>query len=238
VLLEENEQVMIENPRTEGWFVWGMHVTVLPDAPDALLTVVELPAVKEMISMLAQGYVTGLELTDALDAFAQQLNPSEPRDDDTAGDFIAYDCPLGCPVCAAARAEFDAIAAKSFLHKVRLSDPNRYPYAAGKSTLHRSGCPRVARYVGRPEPVGSAWSLAGLPAFAHHGVCSTTWAAGMEVMTAEEAADWVRWQTDPRHGTGYKLCCHCLSPIPGAVTDVENAPDVTYWPAENSVTWG
>lgn len=238
MLLEENDQVMIENPRTEDWFVWGMHSTVVPDAPGALLTVVELPAVKEMISMLAQGYVTGQELHDALDAFAQQISPADPRNDDTEREIIGYDCPLGCPVCAGARAEFDAIAAKSFMHKVRLSDPNRHPYAAGKTTLHLSSCPRVARYVGRAEPVGSPWCLAGLPAFAHHGVCSTTWAAGMQVMTAEEAAEWVRWQTDPRHGTGYKLCCHCLSPVPGPVADAESAFDVTYWPAENAVTWG
>lgn len=238
MLLEENSQVMIENPRTEDWLVWGMHSTVAPDAPDTLLTVIELPAVKEMIDMLVQGYVTGQELHEALDAFAQRLSPPDPPYEDTETAFTGYDCPLGCPVCVSARAEFDAIAAESFMHKVRLSDPDLYPYAAGRTTLHLSSCLRVARYVGRAEPEGSPWSLAGLPAFAHHGVCSTTWAAGMQVMTADEAAEWVRWQNDPRHGSGYKLCCHCLSPVPAAMPDEESAFAITYWPAENAVTWG
>lgn len=231
--------MMMENPRTEGWFVWGMHSTELPDASGVPLLVVELPAVKEMIEMLSQGYVTGHELHEALDAFAQRISPQDPRNDSAEEEAAGYDCPHGCPVCAGARAEFDAIAVESFMYKVRLADPDRYPYAAGKTTLHRSNCPRVARYVGRAEPVGSPWPLAGLPAFAHHGVCSTTWAAGMKVLTAEEAIEWVRWQTDPRQGTGYRLCCQCMSPVPGAaVTDEEGTFDIHYWPADSTVTWG
>lgn len=236
--LKENDRTMIENPRTEGWFVWGMHSTDLPDAPGVPLLVVELPAVKEMIEMLAQGYVTGHELHEALDAFAQRISPPDSPSYYTERETTGYDCPHACPVCADARAEFDAIATESFMHKVRLADPDRYPYAAGKNTLHRSDCPRVARYVGRAELVGSAWSLACLPAFAHHGVCSTTWAAGMKVMTAEEATEWVRWQTDPRQGTGYKLCCHCLSPVPGPAADEESTFEVNYWPADSTATWG
>lgn len=230
--------MMMENPRTDGWFVWGVHSTDLPGAPGVPLLVVELPAVKEMIEMLAQGYVTGQELHEALDAFAQRISPQDSRNDYAETAVTEYDCPHGCPVCAGARAEFDAIAVESFMHKVRLADPDRYPYAAGKTTLHRSNCPRVARYVGRAEPVGSPWLLTDLPAFAHHGVCSTTWAAGMKVLTAEEATEWVRWQTDPRQGTGYKLCCHCLSPVPGVVANEESAFDVNYWSVDSTVTWG
>ena len=229
---------MIENSYTEDWVVWGMHSTDSPDTPGALLLVVELRAVKETINMFAQGYITWQELHEALDALAQRISPPDSRNGYAEREMNGYDCPHGCPVCAGARAEFDAIATESFMHKMRLADPDRHPYAAGKTTLHRSNCPRVARYVGQADPVGSPWSLAGLPAFAHHGVLSTTWAAGMRVMTAEEAAEWVRWQTDPRQGIGYKLCCHCLSPLPVAVADGENAFDVSYRPAENVVTWG
>ncbi|WP_143172562.1 hypothetical protein [Actinacidiphila paucisporea] len=188
--------------------------------------------------MLAQRYVTGQELHEALDAFAQRISPPDYRNHYAEEETTGYDCPHNCPVCIGARPEFDAIAAESYMHKVRHSDPDRYPYAAGKTTLHRSYCPRVARYVGYAEPMGPPWPLAGLPAFAHHGVCSTLWAAGMKIMTAEEATEWVRWQTDPRHGTGYKLCCDCLSPVPAAVSGEESTFDVNYWSADSTVTWG
>lgn len=229
---------MIENTHVMDWVVRGTRSTDFPDAPGAPLLMVELRAVKEMINMFTQGYITGPEFHEAVDSFAQWMSPPDYRNGYTDSMINGYDCPHGCPVCAGARAEFDAIAAESFMHKMRLADPDRHPYAAGKTTLHRSNCPRVARYVGQAEPVGSPWSLAGLPAFAHHGVFSTTWAAGMRVMTAEEAAEWVRWQTDPHQGIGYKLCCHCLSPVQVAVTDGETVFDVSYQTAETVVTWG
>ena len=238
MLLEVNDQVMIESPRTDDWFVWGVHFACAPYAPGDLFAVVELSAVQEMISMVAQGHIAGLQLNDALDTFVRRNGPPDPGIDDADTEILGYECPHGCPVCTGARAEFDAIAVESFVHKVRLTDPDRYPYAVGKSTLHRSSCPRVIRYVGRADPPGSPWSLAGLPAFAHHGVCSTTWAAGMQVLTAEEAAEWVGWQTDSSDGAGYKLCCHCLSPVPGAAVDDEGTFDITYWSAENAATWG
>ncbi|MBY8882201.1 hypothetical protein [Actinacidiphila acidipaludis] len=241
MLLEVNDQVVFEGPRTDDWFVWGVHSARTPYAPGGLLTVVEVSAVKEMIGMVAQGYISGQQVAEALDTLALRVGPPEPEDAEGETEILGYDCPHGCPVCLGARAEFDAIATESFVHKMRLADPDRYPYAAGKTTLHRSVCPRVARYVGRAEPVGSPWCQAGLPAFAHHGVCSTTWAAGMQVLTADEAAEWVSWQTDPRHGGGYKLCCHCLSPLPGPpglAADDQGGFDVTYWPADNAAAWG
>lgn len=228
---------MIENSYTEGRVVWGKHSADSPETPGGTpLLMVELRTAKEMINMFAQGYITGQELHEALDTFAQWVNTPDSANGRTETAISGYDCPHGCPVCAGARAEFEAIATESFMYKVRLTDPDRHPYAAGKSTLHRSNCPRVARYVG--QAMGSPWSLAGLPAFAHHGVFSTTWAAGMQVLTAEEAAEWVRWQTDPHQGVGYKLCCQCLSPVPAAVTDGDGAFDADYQTAEDVVTWG
>ncbi|WP_327287692.1 hypothetical protein [Streptomyces sp. NBC_01198] len=163
--------------------------------------------------------------------------PERPGDDRYAQDAVGEGCPHGCPVCADARAEFDAIAAESFTHKVRLSDPEHYPYAAGRHTLHLSNCPKVARFVGRVEPIGSPFCLAGLPSFAHHGVFSTAWAAGMQVMTADEAAEWVRGHGDPYDGAGYKACAHCLPPAPGPEASTDNSFDVGYWSAEDVVTW-
>ena len=269
--LGENDHTMFENACAEGWFAWGMHWTDAPEGPAEPSVVVELPAVKEMISLVAQGYVTGAQLHEALDAFADRhrtaerpevpaqrpepppppevqdgpelpLNPADlsgaaggagdrtaPYPDQAA---IGDNCPYGCPVCAAARAEFDAIAAESLTHKVRLADPRRHPYAAGKRTLHRSSCPRVARFVGVVEPVGSRWYLAGLPAFAHQGLFSTAWAAGMIVMTQEEAASWVRRQADSLGGTGYRVCCDCLPATPGAGPNGDTAFDDGYWSVE------
>lgn len=162
---------------------------------------------------------------------------NRPGGDRSAQDATGEGCPYGCPVCADARAEFDAIAAESFVHKVRLSDPEHYPYAAGRHTLHLSSCPKVARFVGRVEPIGSPFCLAGLASFAHYGVFSTAWAAGMQVMTADEAAEWVRGHGDPHESAGYKACTHCLPPVPGPEGNADKTFDVGYWSAEDVVTW-
>lgn len=228
---------MTVSPPAEDWLVWGIHCTESPYDPGGWHLVVEFPAVKEMIDLLAQGWVTADELHHALDAFAQRFHttleePSSSMDSALVGE----DCPHGCSVCAAARSEFDAIAIESFTHKVRLADPERHPYAAGKNTLHRSCCPKVARFVGYAEPLESPWHLAGLPAFAHQGVFSTSWAAGMRVMTVEEAAEWVSLKSTD---TGYKRCRHCLPPVMGTEwgTTGEGFFDPGYWSVESAVTW-
>jgi hypothetical protein len=237
VLLEENDRVMIESPHAADWFIWGMHCADSPQSPGEPLMVVELSAVKEMIGLVAQGYATGQELHDALDALAWRLwaarNPAGGVQEQTIGDG----CPHECPVCVGAWPEFDAIATESLTYKMRLSDSDRHPYAAGKNTLHRSVCPKVARYVGRAEPLGASWSLAGLPAFAHHGVYSTAWASGMQVMTVEEAAEWVRQQVGPEGSAGYRLCGQCLPDVPDTGTHWASVFGAGYWQAENAVTW-
>lgn len=176
---------------------------------------------------------------DTASGYAYLPNGQQNRlgDDHTGEDATGEGCPYGCPVCADARAEFDAIAAESFTHKVRLSDPEHYPYAAGRHTLHLSNCPKVARFVGRVEPLGSPFCLAGLPPFAHHGLFSTAWAAGMQVMTADEATEWVRRHDDPHERAGYKACAHCLPPTPGPEGNADNSLNISYWSAEDVVTW-
>ncbi|MYS19920.1 hypothetical protein GA0115240_114910 [Streptomyces sp. DvalAA-14] len=253
MLLKENDQVMIERSQhAEDWFVWGMYCADSPHSPGGSHFVVELPAVMEMIEMVAQGHVTGGELRQALDDFARRFHAPEQqtgsfgplgRSASFDGRTIGEDCPHGCPVCAGAQAEFDAIAAESLTHKVRLSDPDQHPYAAGKHTLHRSTCPKVARFVGRVEPVGSPRFLAGLPAFAHQGVCSTAWAAGMQVLTTEEAAVWIHHHSGPQDGDpGYKICCQCLPPLPGTTTAPPAASTFGAgywgWETQSAVTWG
>jgi hypothetical protein len=238
VLLKENDQVMIETSHAVDWSLGGMHCTDSPHNPGEPLMVVDVSAVKEMISLIAQGHVTGHELNNALDALAWRLLTARLPGGCVQEETIGDDCPHECPVCAEAWPEFDAIATESFTHKVRLSDPDRHPYAAGKNTLHRSICPKVTRFVGRAEPVGAPWSLAGLPAFAHHGMLNNAWASGMQVMTAEEAVEWVRQPATPREGAGYKLCCQCLPTVPGTGTNGNGASGEGYWRAENTVTWG
>lgn len=224
--VDEYDQTVIESRPGEDWLAWAVHGTGSAHAPGAPQVMMELPAVKEMISLVAEGSVTGPELHDALDDFARRLRTSGGAAGGAAGGTgggtggcrddagIGDDCPHHCAVCAGAREEFDAIAAESLTHKVRLADPDRHPYAAGRHTLHRSSCPQAVRFVGGVEPVGSPCYLAGLPPFAHRGVCSTAWAAGMQVLTEREAAEWVRRQTGPYGGSGFRRCGGCLPPVP------------------------
>lgn len=215
---------MIETRCAQEWLAWGVHRADSPYTPGESHVVVELAAVKEMIGLVARGHVNEQELLDVLDACAHRLRTADGPYDPDGPDYTweataaVYDCADDCPVCLEARAEFDAIAAASYTHKVRLSDPAHHPYAAEKNTLHHSSCPRVARFVGHAEPLGSPASLAALPAFAHDDVCTTAWAAGMQVMTAEEAVAWARAQVEPPEGAGYKLCRQCGPEVPGTGT--------------------
>jgi len=131
----------------------------------------------------------------------------------SAGDIAVSVCAPGCQVCAEAREEFAAIRAASLVQRRRLEEPDRYPYAAGKHTLHRSACRQIEQQVGGVEGDDSSWPHGALTSFAHDGTLSSGWATHMRVMDPDEAATWVKERTGPRGGTRYRLCGIC-APVP------------------------
>lgn len=148
---------------------------------------------------------------------------ANPGDEDESAKAAPWgsDCPAGCTVCAGAKAEFDALAEKSKMHKKRLLEPEAHPYAAGKHTLHRSLCARVKEHLGtagsdnRPfRRDDLSFRREDLREFAHHGYRNAGWAALMTVMTANEAVEWTRARVGPRGGTKYKLCHICQPECP------------------------
>ncbi|MEV8550658.1 hypothetical protein AB0L04_12625 [Streptomyces glaucescens] len=118
-------------------------------------------------------------------------------------------CAPGCRVCAEAREEFTALRAASLLQRRRLDEPDRYPYAAGKHTLHRSACRQIKQGIGGLEGDDSPRLHGALTRFAHDGTLTSGWATHLRVMEPAEAAGWVKERTGPRGGTHYRLCGIC-----------------------------
>ncbi|MBX7555424.1 hypothetical protein K1Y78_47980 [Streptomyces sp. tea 10] len=58
-------------------------------------------------------------------------------------------CAPGCRDCADTEEQFHAIRAESVVQRRRFDEPERYPYAAGKHTLHRTGCREIKESVGK-----------------------------------------------------------------------------------------
>ncbi|AYN43189.1 hypothetical protein D9753_34720 [Streptomyces dangxiongensis] len=123
-------------------------------------------------------------------------------------------CEAGCGICAEARGRFDALRAESLVQRRRFEQIGRYPYAAGRHTLHRTGCRAVS--VGDVESDAGPWLHGALTRFAHDGSTSSGWTTHMRVMTRCEAEAWVTERIGPRGGLRYRLCGICTPELPVA----------------------
>ncbi|MEU5193604.1 hypothetical protein AB0G86_06005 [Streptomyces scabiei] len=125
-------------------------------------------------------------------------------------------CVPGCRGCAEAEEQFFAIRAASVAQRRRFDEPDRYPYAAGKHTLHRISCREVEQAVGPVRLYDSVWMQGALTEFAHEGTTNSGWATHLEVMDDQEAADWITGRIGPRGGVRYRLCRICTPAPPVA----------------------
>jgi hypothetical protein len=151
------------------------------------------------------------------DAVAGIPRPARAEDDAAvpAGGIEVSVCAPGCAVCAEASERFDALRATSLVQRRRFDEPDRYPYAAGKHTLHRTTCRQIEQSVGGIEGDHSPWLHGALTAFAHNGTSNSGWATHLRVMEPGEAATWVKERIGPRGGTHYRLCGICAPDLPG-----------------------
>lgn len=137
-----------------------------------------------------------------------------PRPARAGGGVAVSVCDPGCRVCAEASERFAALRAASLVQRRRFDEPDRYSYAAGKHTLHRSSCRQIAQRVGGVEGDDSPCLHGALTRFAHDGALSSGWATHMRMMEPGEAAAWVKERTGPRGGTRYRLCGICAPVLP------------------------
>ncbi|MFI9019304.1 hypothetical protein ACIGZI_35340 [Streptomyces griseus] len=127
-----------------------------------------------------------------------------------------------CTQCAAARPELEKIKNFALTQRERFADQHLHPYVAGKTSLHRSNCSTVEDLARQGRPLSGEEGTeseadvfeAELPEFAHARLL-TAYQPNFTVMTAREAAEWVRARTGPRGGTRYRLCKIC-TPAPPA----------------------
>ncbi|EFE65036.1 predicted protein [Streptomyces viridosporus ATCC 14672] len=149
------------------------------------------------------------------DAAVELSQPARAVGGGPAGDGVALSvCASGCQVCAEASERFAAVRAASLVQRRRLDEPDRYPYAAGKHTLHRSSCRQIQQRVGTVGDDDSMRMRGALTRFAHDGAFGSGWATHMRMMEPGEAAAWVKERTGPRGGTHYRLCGICTPVLP------------------------
>ncbi len=200
-------------------FSWGVHHNPVRRGDVGWGISVELPAVIEMIGLVAQESASAEELRQRLLRLAEEIRveydePSLGLDDEPVSSAPwGSDCPAACAVCSASKPDFEARQAEVNAQRERLAAPDSYPFAAGTRTLHRSVC-RDAQTAGNWEAFG-AWNAVQaqrrlLREFAHHD----NRGPDMRVLTADEAAEWVRRRIGPRGGMQYRLCRLCSPESP------------------------
>ncbi|MGW2110925.1 hypothetical protein [Streptomyces sp. NPDC001948] len=126
-----------------------------------------------------------------------------------------------CTQCSDARPELEKIRDFSLTQRERFADRTLHPYVAGKTSLHRSSCTTVEDLAkqGRPLPWDERTESEAdvfereLLGFAHAGSLSA-YRPNFTVMTAQEAAGWVRARTGPRGGSRFRLCKVCTPGLP------------------------
>ncbi|MFJ8692811.1 hypothetical protein [Streptomyces roseolilacinus] len=138
-----------------------------------------------------------------------------------------------CTQCAAARSELERIRDHALTQRERFADQVAYPYVAGSTALHRSGCSTV-EHISRYGQ-GLSWGDPSVPeaseaevfegellGFAHAQVLSA-YGQNFTVMTTQETVEWIRGRTGPRGGTKLRLCKICTPEVPeGARTGVSS----------------
>ncbi|MGA6172552.1 hypothetical protein ACPEIF_20165 [Streptomyces sp. NPDC012600] len=123
-----------------------------------------------------------------------------------------------CTRCVQARPALEKIRHVVLAQRDRFSDQTLHPYVAGKISLHRSSCSTVED-LALPPPSGEGTDPAAdqfereLLGFAHAQVLSS-YRPNLSVMTAQEAAGWVRARTGPRGGARFRLCKLCAPRLP------------------------
>lgn len=126
-----------------------------------------------------------------------------------------------CTRCADARPELEKIRAFALAQRERFADQTLHPYVAGKTSLHRSSCSTMEGLArqGRPLSWGERTESESdvfegqLLGFAHARILSAH-RPNFTVMTAPEAAEWVRARTGPRGGTRFRICKVCTPALP------------------------
>jgi hypothetical protein len=188
---------------------------------------IELPAVLDMIRLVADGTTTADDLVKHLETIAEKLRTefdALDRSGDDEDEPVAWgaDCPAsGCALCDGAREEYEATKAQLLVQQTRLQDPITYPYAAGEHTLHRSTCRTAQDSIGKPLGLND-WrnsperQTQDLREFAHHGYRNNGWAAQMVALNPAETTHWISNRVGPRGGAQYKLCKVCHPELPQA----------------------
>ncbi|MFB7380222.1 hypothetical protein ACFC6U_37150 [Kitasatospora purpeofusca] len=186
---------------------------------------IELPAVLDLLDLIAAGRADPAQARDLLLRAARELYlPFEAYtfEDENVLETRCRQEPRNCPVCQAHRGWFEGELDTADGLWDRYAKPEKYPFVAGRSGLHETGCPVVRRNMPQTwaRPVGDAYTTE-LRRYAHsvdrHSGHSDleysrdypNWAA----MTACEARAWMAERTGPKGGRSYKTCRRC-APAP------------------------
>lgn len=178
---------------------------------------VELPAVIEMLDLVAAGDLDPADVRAALAQVATEMERADLNhhgaEDGTPLTPELVRCFGDCPRCLA---NYDTIRvrhAEAERRRARPLDPQRYPVAVTASTVHRVTCREVVRtHRRRGGPIGDdAWLRHAVKSFTHHGM---TYELPHAPLTADEYDRWRAERTGPHGGLKYRLCKICDPEVP------------------------
>ncbi|MGK4586168.1 DUF721 domain-containing protein [Kitasatospora sp. HPMI-4] len=129
----------------------------------------------------------------------------------------------GCPACARGRDGLDRFFDDVDERCRRYGQPELYPFAAGRHTLHRTPCSSIVHAMrgagtgsAHDRPVGSRYEFC-LQTYSHlpeqnrdDNFATRYPYPALLAMTREEALSWVKEHTGPKGRKNYKFCRVCV----------------------------
>lgn len=192
-------------------WTWGIDFPPQRRWTDGWGSSIEVPAVIELLDLIAAGKVNPAAVRTALAEHAEAMDAKyDPYHGDPEAQKYAR-CFGDCDTCQAAENAFRRAAAASQARINKARDPENYPYTIMGRTAHLTGCTHASPSRWAGEAADEAEFRQRLKSFAHK--------EGLSEYTGEPV-DWdglVRWaeaNTGPQGGRHYRACKVCKPQLP------------------------
>lgn len=177
-------------------------------------TAIEVPAVIEMLEMIAAGKADPLEVKEALTQAANNLtaecDPSRTGPDNNGGERCFGDCAQ----CVEHEAEYRRIVAEQAERARKAKDP-AYEYVVTGRIAHSAGCRHVSHLAMHWPPRDEQGFRRALSHFVHKELPSSmSIKPTHEPVTKDGLRRWCEANTGPQGGRSYRACKTCKPQLP------------------------
>ncbi|OEJ21861.1 hypothetical protein AR457_39910 [Streptomyces agglomeratus] len=172
-------------------------------------TSIEVPAVIELLELIAAGKTTAVEVKSQLTDAANKVIARCDIYKDDEGRAVER-CFGDCDQCEAREPEFRAALAKEAQNAANAADP-AYEHVVSGATVHTAACKHVERLSHYRPPRDEDDFRSQLHMFVHQGI---SMGLGYTALTAAGLREWCAAHLGPQGGRKYRACRTCEPQLP------------------------